>query len=621
MSIRSNVWHFRVLFTGLVLGFITLGDVGLAYPGSLAHPVGGPIQDVTPEGSQPGLTFRLEPPTNCSSCHKALETTDADFSYLPSSTWEGSMMANATRDPLFWAALDIANNDVPGVGDFCLRCHTPSGWYGGRVAKDGAGSIVDGTDGCLLQGDMISADNKNSDYSGVTCHLCHRQDPVGPAGETASIGSGILWVDDQDCDQGFGPCRKGPYDYPDNHPNEAPHAWERSNHILAGQFCGACHDVSSPVLTGDTPLVEQLVDGVSTGRAMPFERTYTEWLLSDFGDDLFVDGAGERGDNGLLVSPVNNSCQGCHMPLLDQPDARVCRNTAAGSRTDAGRSHLIAGGSSWMPQVLKSLYGDDLDRNEAYDAATAAALDMLQNNSAEISITDTGSTATTGMVEVRVTNLTGHKLPTGYPEGRRMWLNLQARDANGDLLFESAAYDPQTAILTEDPQARVYEILQGIWNSTDSECVIEQGGNKVFHFVQNNCIAKDNRIPPRGFKGMNNPEVMPVGLSYPTEPGRPDVLVNYDLVPYQFAIPMGAVTPITVTATLRYQSASKEYIEFLADESTAQSIPTENVMCNRSSTVGPADLSRSDFMQQIWNDNGKSAPVDMVSTAIVVNPT
>ena len=33
------------------------------------------------------------------------------------------------------------------------------------------------------------------------------------------------------------------------------------------------------------------------------------------------------------------------------------------------------------------------------------------------------------VVRTKVTNLTGHKLPTGYPEGRRMWLQVQVQDA------------------------------------------------------------------------------------------------------------------------------------------------------------------------------------------------
>src|SRR5690606_16121536 len=111
---------------------------------------------------------------------------------------------------------------------------------------------------------------------------------------------------------------------------------------------------------------------------------------------------------------------------------------------------------------------------------------------------------TAGVLElaVKVTNESGHKLPSGYGEGRRMWLNLQVRDADGGLVFESAAYDGATALLTQDPQARVYEVLQGIWNHNGTgTCDVEDGGgNPMFHFVLNDCIAKDNRIPPLGFK-------------------------------------------------------------------------------------------------------------------------
>ena len=30
-----------------------------------------------------------------------------------------------------------------------------------------------------------------------------------------------------------------------------------------------------------------------------------------------------------------------------------------------------------------------------------------------------------GQARLRITNQTGHKLPTGYPEGRRMWVNVR----------------------------------------------------------------------------------------------------------------------------------------------------------------------------------------------------
>ena len=98
--------------------------------------------DFTPHGTQPGLAAELESVSTCTDCHRSFDP--ANDAFMPHSTWGGSMMANALRDPLFWAALDVANRDAasigkPGVGDYCLRCHTPRGWYGGRVVKDGFG--------------------------------------------------------------------------------------------------------------------------------------------------------------------------------------------------------------------------------------------------------------------------------------------------------------------------------------------------------------------------------------------------------------------------------------------------------------------------------------------------
>ena len=45
----------------------------------------------------------LESPAVCASCHG-----DYDRTLEPSHNWRGSMMANATRDPIFWAAVAVA---------------------------------------------------------------------------------------------------------------------------------------------------------------------------------------------------------------------------------------------------------------------------------------------------------------------------------------------------------------------------------------------------------------------------------------------------------------------------------------------------------------------------------
>lgn len=62
--------------------------------------------------------------------------------------WSGSMMANAGRDPIFWATLAVAEQDFDGSGNLCIRCHSTGGWYGGRsTPTDGSagGNYADGT--------------------------------------------------------------------------------------------------------------------------------------------------------------------------------------------------------------------------------------------------------------------------------------------------------------------------------------------------------------------------------------------------------------------------------------------------------------------------------------------
>jgi hypothetical protein len=219
---------------------------------------------------------------------------------------------------------------------------------------------------------------------------------------------------------------------------------------------------------------------------------------------------------------------------------------------------------------------------------------------------------------IKVTNQTGHKIPTGYSEGRRMWLNVQVRDANGGLVFESGAYDSTTADLTQDPQAHVYEVLQGIWNFHGTgTCDIENASNeKMFHFVLNDCIARDSRIPPLGFTPAtaadpNGYDLRPVGYTYPeTSPGS-GVLVNYDTATYTLAVPPGTVTPLTATARLYYQTASNYYVQFLRDEAVNEGFQDENAMCSGGSdrpfTVGPQSRTRGEYIYELWNNAADDA--------------
>ena len=168
----------------------------------------------TSNGTQPPLYYTLNPPVICAGCHGG---TDNGHNIRPVTTWGGSMMANAGRDPLFWASLDVANNDVPGIGEWCLRCHSPGGWLDGRATLP-TGSA----DGCTLTGEI---DGTNNDFEGLHCAFCHRMqvNPNPPPGQqSVYYENGQYWIDDTSCAMGFEPCRKGPYDYSMGGPHPPP---------------------------------------------------------------------------------------------------------------------------------------------------------------------------------------------------------------------------------------------------------------------------------------------------------------------------------------------------------------------------------------------------------------
>src|SRR4029077_18422392 len=106
--------------------------------------------------------------------------------------------------------------------------------------------------------------------------------------------------------------------------------------------------------------------------------------------------------------------------------------------------------------------------------------------------------------------------------------------------------------------------------------------------------------------------------------------VNYDDVAYSFSVPAATPLPLSVSATLFYQTSSKDYIEFLNNEAQANAF-AENTMCSgqpeRPFTVGPQARTRGLYLYQLWNNAandatqpgyGKSPPVPAGNIATVV---
>jgi hypothetical protein len=156
---------------------------------------------------------------------------------------------------------------------------------------------------------------------------------------------------------------------------------------------------------------------------------------------------------------------------------------------------------------------------------------------------------------VRVVNQAGHKLPTGYPEGRRLWLAARFVDAEGRALSEHGGYDFGAGRFrpTGTCVVKVYEAKHAIDDAVAAASGLDPGTG--FHLALSNVVEKDNRIPPRGFRNVAYAAVgaAPAGAAYADGQHWDDT---------RFPIPAAAVVAEVI---LYFETTSREYIEFLRD--------------------------------------------------------
>jgi hypothetical protein len=455
-----------------------------------------------------------------------------------------------------WSALAVANNDAPGAGDYCLRCHTAKGWLEERSHPP---------DGSALEPDDIDA--------GVACEICHRMvDPIPSETDevvaidlgvraaltstvpTGHSGSAIVIVDPEDNRRG--PFSLGP-SFRYHTAFRSDYLGQSANAVTESRLCGTCHNVDNPALSWDEGLNQFWPNDAGLpapsfekGQLFPIETTFDEWLNSAYASTgvYAPQFAGARSDG------VVRSCQDCHMPRSSgtaaddafDPFERDCLTTGCLPK------HEFVGGNVWVPQLLQDpgwRFRAPANQASALSAASTRARRMLQR-AAALTVTMTAS-GTQKLATIRVTNQTGHKLPTGYPEGRRMWINLKAYAGDGPVAYEIGAYDRETGVLSQDGGTKVYEVKHGL--TEDLAALLERPPGETFHFVLNNSVIKDNRIPPRGFtqSGFERLGLRPVAAAYADGQYWDET---------EIVLP-GAVERVLVT--LYYQTSSKEYVDFL----------------------------------------------------------
>jgi hypothetical protein len=525
------------------------------------------LRDFDLPGTQPFAGGVAEDPSvTCISCHG-----DYDASIEHYANWQGSMMAQAMRDPLYIAMLRVVDELAPSAGDLCLRCHTPSGWAEGRS--------LDTKGGNLIAKDLI----------GVNCDFCHSlvdpvYDPLTAVPGDSTLLAGLDAVPVASANGQFvidpDPLRRGPYT-----DANASHQFVHSPFTLSANLCGTCHDVSNPVFVkgdGDFTYDVQALDAPHPDgdprNMFPIERTFSEWSVSDYanGGVYQPQFAGDRPD-GMV-----GTCQDCHMRDVT---GAGCTEPGAPNRTDLGL-HDMTGGNTFLPDILPDFYPGEVDVAQL-QAGKLRARAML-TLAATLDVTPDNQGGNLG-INVRVTNETGHKLPSGYPEGRRIWLNVQAFNGDDQIVYESGHYDAATGELAHDAEAKIYHIEPGISTRLADLLGVEAGPS--FAFALNDSVYLDNRIPPRGFTNASFIAVQSAPVAYAYADGQYWDDTHYDL-------PTSAVR---AEVSLYYQTTSKEFVEFLRDN-------------NHTDSAGQ-DL------YDAWVAHGRSVPELMAQASVALDPS
>ncbi|MFC1827471.1 fibronectin type III domain-containing protein, partial [Thermodesulfobacteriota bacterium] len=339
---------------------------------------------------------------------------------------------------------------------------------------------------------------------------------------------------------------------------------------------------------------------------------FSEFMLSAYAQQGGAPGKGPFTPGLFDTSlPGDNigKCQDCHMRDVvgvgcNKKGAPIRPDESAEHPNSGLPLHDLTGGNAWVAGILASAIPGSPNYDQVnYDLLHAPNLtvDLVSGSSNEpeamiagmerskqqlelaSSIDDLIYDPGTGDLSFKVQNNTGHKLISGFPEGRRMFVNIVAKDLNGSIIYEVNPYDYVAGTLKGlhysydgmgdlpqplDLSANEVYIDELVYEAHTSS--ILTGEDHTFHFALATGRYKDNRIPPKGF----DIALAPSRHSEPMWQGEPALegMTDYYFTADEYAggwddvsldIPAGAAN---VEVNLFYQTTSREYIEFLRNE-------------------------------------------------------
>lgn len=300
--------------------------------------------------------------------------------------------------------------------------------------------------------------NENRVLPGVDCEGCHNISSL------TGIDNGAYVITPRNNPEG------APQKYGPRKDSESPyHKSVFSPLHSQSEFCSSCHNVTHPF------------------SHTPIERTFDEWQESSYNFN-------------------DQSCQSCHMPRFKGKSAIM------GKERDDVASHTFTGGNV----TLLNHFG--------LKAAAERSREMLRR-AGTVEIVDAPGELIPGAVariSVKVTNTgAGHKLPTGFPEGREVWVDFKVSSDSGEQVYRlGQVVSGKTEKGTKNFKVHLgdasgHEVDLDVWTVTH--------------------VISDNRILPNG----------------------------YSVVDYDVPIPHNARGPLKVEATLKYWPFNQATVDLL----------------------------------------------------------
>ncbi len=394
----------------------------------------------------------------CETCHgpSSIAMQDADRNDVSVVTdWQSTMMALSAKDPFWRAQVSLETLLNPphqqALETICTRCHAPMGYFAAFHDGQNSYSVAQ------MESDQIALD-------GVSCNVCHQMlsDKFGNAFNGDLVIDTTFKI-------------YGQYPAPDSFSMTTWSGYEPvfSTHIQESALCGTCHT-----------LITNSVDtnGQFTGQTFVEQAIYHEWLNSSFPADT-------------------TTCNTCHSPPINDLVIQSSQPIGLPGRTPYGRHHYH-GGNSFMLKLMKA-NKDSLGlvpTDVHFDSTINRTKRLLQNKTLDMQLSSIGRNADTARFDLALTNLCGHKFPSGYPS-RRAFVTFYVFDDQGDTLFQSGRlksdyyvngvnqdYEPHYNVINSPDQVQMYEMV--MLNSVGQVTTTLEN---AFESV------KDNRLPPEGF--------------------------------------------------------------------------------------------------------------------------